>query len=224
MAVARVRLVAHRAPPAGAAPPPAPSAVPRGDAGAASGRAARQTLDAAKRTAQQLNEIGRVTQKHGIKVIVHNHTEEFEPLADSSQRPYDVLLAETDPSLVAMELDIGWATVAGQNALELFKRAPGRFEIWHVKDVAGLAALNGLRQSAGAASRRTHRPARRGRDRLSSDLRAGVARRDEALLRRAGQRATERRFARRRRDQLPQPREDPRLTRGATGTFAAAVF
>jgi sugar phosphate isomerase/epimerase len=119
---------AATAPAAGAAPRPA---------------APRQTLDAVKRTAQQLNDIGRITQKHGIKVIVHNHTEEFEPLADSAQRPYDILLAETDPSLVAMELDIGWATVAGQNALELFKRAPGRFEIWHVKDVAGLASLNG---------------------------------------------------------------------------------
>ena len=106
--------------------------------------AARQTLDAMKRTAQQLNEAGRVTQKHGIKVIVHNHTVEFEPLADSSQRPYDVLLAETDPTLVAMELDIGWATVAGQHALDLFRQAPGRFEVWHVKDIAGLAALNGL--------------------------------------------------------------------------------
>ena len=134
-------------------PAAAPNAAPAGAApsgGAATAPAAtrpaapRQTLDAAKRTAQQLNDIGRITQKHGIKVIVHNHTEEFEPLADSSQRPYDVLLAETDPSLVAMELDIGWATVAGQNALELFKRAPGRFEIWHVKDVAGLAALSGL--------------------------------------------------------------------------------
>ena len=97
-----------------------------------------------KRTANALNEAGRITQKHGIKVIVHNHTVEFEPLADSSQRPYDVLLAETDPSLVAMELDIGWATVAGQKALDLFKQAPGRFEVWHVKDITGLAALNAL--------------------------------------------------------------------------------
>ena len=119
------------APAAGAARPPRPPA-------------ARQTLDAAKRTAQQLNEVGRVTRKHGIKVIVHNHTVEFEPLADSSQRPYDVLLAETDPSLVAMELDIGWATVAGQHAVDLFKQAPGRFEVWHVKDIAGLGALNAL--------------------------------------------------------------------------------
>ena len=123
----------------GAAPTPA-----TGETRAPRPPAARQTLDAVKRTAQQLNEAGRVTQKHGIKVIVHNHTVEFEPLADSSQRPYDVLLAETDPSLVAMELDIGWATVAGQHALDLFRQAPGRFEVWHVKDIAGLAALNGL--------------------------------------------------------------------------------
>jgi sugar phosphate isomerase/epimerase len=123
------------APSAGGAPPaqrPAPRPAPP-----------RQTLDAVKRTAQALNDAGRVTQKHGLKVIVHNHTAEFEPLADSSQRPYDVLIAETDPSLVALELDIGWATVAGENAIELFKRAPGRFEVWHVKDVVGLASLAG---------------------------------------------------------------------------------
>jgi sugar phosphate isomerase/epimerase len=103
----------------------------------------RQTLDAVKKTAAALNDAGRITQKHGLKVIVHNHTMEFEPLADSSQRPYDVLIADTDPALVALELDIGWATVAGENALDLFKRAPGRFEVWHVKDVAGLASLAG---------------------------------------------------------------------------------
>lgn len=129
----------------GGPPPSASSAPAAAPAGPPPQRppAPPQTVDAVKRTAQALNEAGRITQKHGIKVIVHNHTEEFEPLADSSQRPYDILLAETDPSLVAMELDIGWATVAGQNALDLFRRAPGRFEIWHVKDVAGLASLNG---------------------------------------------------------------------------------
>jgi len=102
----------------------------------------RESLDSVKRTAEQLNKAGEITKKHGIKVIVHNHTEEFEPLADSSQRPYDVLIAETDPSLVALELDIGWATVAGENVLDLFRRAPGRFEVWHVKDIAGVASLD----------------------------------------------------------------------------------
>ena len=103
-----------------------------------------QTLDSVKRTAAQLNEAGLVTRRYGMKVILHNHTEEFEPLADSSQRPYDVILAETDPQLVAMELDIGWAAVAGQDAVEMFRANPGRYEVWHVKDIAGMAQLEGL--------------------------------------------------------------------------------
>lgn len=103
-----------------------------------------QTLDAVKRTAQQLNDAGRITQKHGLKVIVHNHTTEFRALSDSSRQEYDVLVSETDPALVSMELDIGWAAVAGENALDLFKRYPGRFEVWHVKDIKGLAALRAL--------------------------------------------------------------------------------
>ena len=135
-------------PPAGAgAPPSAPGA---GVAGAPRGQRpppAPQTLDGVKRTAAALNEAGRITQKHGLKVIVHNHTIEFAPLADSSQRPYDVFLAETDPSLVAMELDIGWAAVAGVKAVDLFRQAPGRFEVWHVKDITGLAALEGKTQA-----------------------------------------------------------------------------
>jgi len=121
----------------------------------AQGAPRRETLDSVKRTAERLNAAGAITKKHGIKVIVHNHTEEFEPLADSSQRPYDVLIAETDPSLVALELDIGWAAVAGENAIDLFKRAPGRFEVWHVKDVAGLASLD---KNASQAAR--HRAAK----------------------------------------------------------------
>jgi sugar phosphate isomerase/epimerase len=120
-----------RRPPADAATTQPTQAQPRGT-----------TLDSAKRTAEQLNAAGAITKKHGLKVIVHNHTEEFEPLSDSSQRPWDVLIAETDPSLVAMELDIGWASVAGQNALDLFRSAPGRFEVWHVKDIANLSSFD----------------------------------------------------------------------------------
>ena len=102
----------------------------------------RESRDAVRRTAEQLNEAGRITKKYGMKVIVHNHTEEFEALTDSSQRPYDVLLAETDPSLVALELDIGWASVAGQDILDMFRRSPGRFEVWHVKDIANLSSFS----------------------------------------------------------------------------------
>ena len=44
-------------------------------------------------------------------------------------------MKETDPSLVKLELDIYWAVKAGKNPLDLFKAYPGRFPLWHVKDI-----------------------------------------------------------------------------------------
>ena len=103
----------------------------------------RETEEAVKRAAAQLNHDGKLTQKFGMKILVHNHTQEFERLEGSgTQRPYDILLAETDPALVAMQLDIGWASVAGQNIVEMFEKNPGRFELWHVKDASGLKHMD----------------------------------------------------------------------------------
>ena len=101
-----------------------------------------ETLDAVKRRAAQLNANGRIAQKFGMKILVHNHTGEFEKLTDSPRTTYDVLLAETDPSLVTMQIDIGWAYIAGVDPIALFKSHPGRFELWHIKDVFGLKTVN----------------------------------------------------------------------------------
>ena len=46
-----------------------------------------------------------------------------------------LLLSETDPNNVKMELDLAWAVKGGQNPVELFKKHPGRFPLWHVKDL-----------------------------------------------------------------------------------------
>lgn len=101
-----------------------------------------ETLDAVKRRAARLNANGKLAQKFGIKTFVHNHTGEFEKLADSAKTTYDVLLAETDPALVTMQLDIGWAYVAGVDPIALFTAHPGRFELWHIKDIFGLKTVN----------------------------------------------------------------------------------
>ena len=93
-----------------------------------------RTVDAVSKTAALRNELGKIAKKFGMKMLVHNHAGEFELLTGSTKTQYDVLLAETDPDLVAMQLDIGWATVAGQIVLEMFAKSPGRFELWHVKD------------------------------------------------------------------------------------------
>jgi sugar phosphate isomerase/epimerase len=105
----------------------------RGGQGGGGGRGAR-TVDSIAKSAAELNRHGKITKKFGMKMLVHNHAGEFEPLEGTTKTQYDVLLAETDPDLVAMQLDIGWATVAGQNVLEMFAKHPGRFELWHVKD------------------------------------------------------------------------------------------
>ena len=119
--------------------PGAPGGPGRGPGGG--GRGA-PTEEAIKRQAQTLNENGKLAQKFGIKMIVHNHTGEFAPLADKPEmRPYDILLAETDPAVVVMQLDIGWASVAGQDILGMFKKNPGRFECWHVKDARGIKTM-----------------------------------------------------------------------------------
>jgi sugar phosphate isomerase/epimerase len=97
--------------------------------------------ESVKRTAQQTNKHGEIARQFGMKMLIHNHTMEFQPFEGSNLCPYDVLLAETDPSLVAMQLDIGWASVAGQNILEMFQKHPGRFELWHVKDARGIKLM-----------------------------------------------------------------------------------
>jgi sugar phosphate isomerase/epimerase len=100
------------------------------------------TAETVKRQAQTLNENGKVAKKFGIKMIVHNHAGEFALLSDNHNlRPYDILLAETDPDVVAMQLDIGWASVAGQDIIAMFKKNPGRFECWHVKDATNIKFL-----------------------------------------------------------------------------------
>jgi sugar phosphate isomerase/epimerase len=117
---------------------PAAPPAPRPAVGARGG----QTEEAVKRQAQTLNESGKIAKKFGMKMIVHNHTGEYAPLADKpAVHPYDILLAETDPELVTMQIDIGWASVAGEDVVAMFKKNPGRFECWHVKDAMGTKSI-----------------------------------------------------------------------------------
>src|SRR5699024_53353 len=69
----------------------------------------------------------------GIQFCYHNHAFEFEEL--EGQVPYDILLKETDEDLVKMEMDIYWVTRANYDPITLIKENPGRFPLWHVKDM-----------------------------------------------------------------------------------------
>jgi sugar phosphate isomerase/epimerase len=122
------------APAAGAGAPGRAQGGGRAAAGGGRGPGAARSVESVKRSAEELNKYGSIVKKFGMKMLIHNHTGEFELLDDGKQTQYDVLLAETDPEVVAMQLDIGWAAVAGKNILEMFARNPGRYELWHVKD------------------------------------------------------------------------------------------
>lgn len=94
----------------------------------------RKTADDYKKLGELFNQSGEVCKKAGIQFGYHNHDFEFQPL--DGQLPYDLLLKETDSKLVKMELDLYWATHAGVDPLELFKKNPGRFPLVHLKDMA----------------------------------------------------------------------------------------
>ena len=96
-------------------------------------RALLKQPDGWKRAAETFNRAGEAAKKAGIQMAYHNHVEEFKPLA-GGKLPYDVLLEETDPQLVAMEMDLGWAHEAGADPLAYFAKYPGRFHLVHVKD------------------------------------------------------------------------------------------
>lgn len=87
------------------------------------------------RTAAILNEAGERLAAEGIRVAYHNHGFELESTPDGVTG-YDVLVRETDPAFVTMELDVYWAASVGTSATGLFERYPGRFELLHLKDMA----------------------------------------------------------------------------------------
>ena len=93
----------------------------------------RGTLDHYAQTAEKFNAAGAITKKSGIQLCYHNHNFEF--VEQDGKLPYDILLQNTDPDLVKMEMDIYWVYKAKQDPIALFKKYPGRFPLWHVKDM-----------------------------------------------------------------------------------------
>ncbi len=92
-----------------------------------------RTLDKIRIVAQRLNVIGAQIKKAGLQLAYHHH--DFEFVNHDGQIGYDIILKETDPALVKMQTDLYWMAHAAQNVHEWFLRAPGRFVMWHVKDM-----------------------------------------------------------------------------------------
>jgi sugar phosphate isomerase/epimerase len=95
--------------------------------------AERGNLDHFKKLADDFNKAGETCKKAGIQFCYHNH--DFEFIQENGQYPYDILLGNTDKNLVKMEIDLYWLTKAGQDPIALIEKHPGRFPLWHMKDM-----------------------------------------------------------------------------------------
>jgi sugar phosphate isomerase/epimerase len=95
----------------------------------------RRSLDDYRRLAEELNRFGEKVRAAGMQLGYHNH--DFELIAMEGSMPLDILIERTDPSLLVLELDLYWVTMAGSDPLTYLSRNPGRVHLVHVKDSAG---------------------------------------------------------------------------------------
>jgi len=95
---------------------------------------ARRTLDDWKRVAEKFNWAARAAREAGLTFAYHNHDFEFTSLGQGPI-PFDLLLEETDPELVKIEMDLYWITLGRQDPFRYFEKYPGRFPMVHVKDM-----------------------------------------------------------------------------------------
>ncbi len=93
----------------------------------------RETLDDYKKVAELLNQCGETAKNAGLQMAYHNHAFEFESI--DGEVPYDLLISECDEELVKFEVDLYWTARAGVDPVSYFQQHPGRFPLWHVKDM-----------------------------------------------------------------------------------------
>ncbi|SFF86152.1 Sugar phosphate isomerase/epimerase [Salegentibacter agarivorans] len=83
--------------------------------------------------AEKFNEAGEICKSAGITLAYHNHAFEFKRMDDSTG--YEILINNTDKNMVTFEMDIYWVVRGGHDPISLFQKYPGRFKLWHVKDM-----------------------------------------------------------------------------------------
>jgi sugar phosphate isomerase/epimerase len=94
--------------------------------------AMRGGVDVMKKLAAKLQDAGKRAKAQGLQLCYHSHAFEYEPMDGTT--PLQILMGETQPDLVKLELDIFWAAVAGHDPADLLKTYSGRVPLLHLKD------------------------------------------------------------------------------------------
>ncbi len=93
----------------------------------------QRTLDNFKLMSKKLNLIGEQVTSGGLGFAYHNHDFEFKDY--NGKNGFDIILNETDPSLVKLEMDLYWVMHSKLKPKELVRSQPGRYVMWHIKDM-----------------------------------------------------------------------------------------
>ncbi|MCX2680269.1 sugar phosphate isomerase/epimerase [Galbibacter sp. EGI 63066] len=94
----------------------------------------QRTMDNFKLMSKKLNVIGEQVTDAGLGFAYHNHGFEFED--HNGENGFDVILNETDPSLVKLQMDMYWVMRSSKyTPKELISKQPGRYVMWHIKDM-----------------------------------------------------------------------------------------
>jgi sugar phosphate isomerase/epimerase len=93
-----------------------------------------RNIETYKKMVGDWNQVGKIMKSAGIQFAYHNHNFEFKNV-DGIVPYYDIFMPEMDPDLITMEIDLFWVSKAGQNPVEMFKKYPGRFQLFHMKDM-----------------------------------------------------------------------------------------
>jgi len=94
----------------------------------------RQNIDQYREYVDIYNLFGEKCNQNGLKFAYHNHDFEFNTL--DGEIPMDLLLDKTDPGNVLFELDMYWINKAKKDPKFYINKYPGRFPLWHIKDMA----------------------------------------------------------------------------------------
>ncbi|MFT5143976.1 MAG: sugar phosphate isomerase/epimerase [Rhodothermales bacterium] len=87
----------------------------------------------ARQAIADFNQVGQALKDAGLQFFYHNHGYEPRPFGDGTL--LDLIIDETDPDLVAFEMDVLWTWLPNVDPVALIQRHPGRFKLMHIKDM-----------------------------------------------------------------------------------------
>lgn len=94
----------------------------------------RRTAGDWKRVCRTLTTIGQAARSRGLVLAYHNHDFEFVPFDDGTT-PFGLMMTETDPSDVKLEVDVYWVAKAGLDPVQCLRDGQDRILLVHLKDL-----------------------------------------------------------------------------------------